>query len=103
MARANKTMSTPNTGKVIGLVSSLWYPLNLNEIQKISVQPQYIDWNGYKAIQTYLLYVFVDLTVHKVQKHAYIYHFDITDRKKRSCINLFRHNLPTESRTETKG
>ena len=31
-------------------------------------------WNGYDTRQTPLLYVFVGLTVHNVQKHSY--HFD---------------------------
>ena len=45
--------------------------------------------------QTPLLYVFLNLKVHNVQKNSY--HFDCIDQQKR-CINLFRNNLPTENR-----
>ena len=47
---------------------------------EISVQPQYIDWNGYKTSQTCLLYVFVDLTVHNAQTHSYIILISLTAR-----------------------
>ena len=30
-----------------------------------------IEWNGYETRQTPLLYVFVDLKVHNVQKNSY--------------------------------
>ena len=31
-----------------------------------------MEWNGYEARQTPLLYVFVDLTVHRVQWYSYL-------------------------------
>ena len=37
-----------------------------------------IEWNGYETRQTPLLYVFVDLKVHNVQKNSY--HFDCIDQ-----------------------
>ena len=40
--------------------------------------PQLIEWNGYETRQTPLLYVFVDLKVHNVQKNSY--HFDCIDQ-----------------------
>ena len=43
-----------------------------------SPQPQLIEWNGYETRQTPLLYVFVDLKVHNVQKNSY--HFDCIDQ-----------------------
>ena len=36
------------------------------------------EWNGYETRQTPLLYVFVDLKVHNVQKNSY--HFDCIDQ-----------------------
>ena len=39
---------------------------------------QLIEWNGYETCQTPLLYVFVDLKVHNVQKNSY--HFDCIDQ-----------------------
>ena len=54
-----------------------------------------MEWNGYETRQTPLLYVFVDLKVHNVQKNSY--HFDCIDQLKR-CINLFGNNLPTEDK-----
>ena len=41
-------------------------------------RPQLIEWNGYETRQTPLLYVFVDLKVHNVQKNSY--HFDCIDQ-----------------------
>ena len=41
-------------------------------------QAQLIEWNGYETRQTPLLYVFVDLKVHNVQKNSY--HFDCIDQ-----------------------
>ena len=43
-----------------------------------SVKTQLIEWNGYETHQTPLLYVFVDLKVHNVQKNSY--HFDCIDQ-----------------------
>ena len=40
--------------------------------------PWLIEWNGYETRQTPLLYVFVDLKVHNVQKNSY--HFDCIDQ-----------------------
>ena len=40
--------------------------------------PQLIEWNGYETRQTLLLYVFVDLKVHNVQKNSY--YFDYIDQ-----------------------
>ena len=42
------------------------------------VGAQLIEWNGYETRQTPLLYVFVDLKVHNVQKNSY--HFDCIDQ-----------------------
>ena len=42
------------------------------------IKPQLIEWNGYETRQTPLLYVFVDLKVHNVQKNSY--HFDCIDQ-----------------------
>ena len=42
------------------------------------VSPTLIEWNGYETRQTPLLYVFVDLKVHNVQKISY--HFDCVDQ-----------------------
>ena len=42
------------------------------------LKPQLIEWNGYETRQTPLLYVFVDLKVHNVQKNSY--HFDCIDQ-----------------------
>ena len=39
---------------------------------------QLIEWNGSETRQTPLLYVFVDLKVHNVQKNSY--HFDCIDQ-----------------------
>ena len=39
---------------------------------------QLIEWNGHETRQTPLLYVFVDLKVHNVQKNSY--HFDCIDQ-----------------------
>ena len=41
-------------------------------------EAQLIEWNGYETRQTLLLYVFVDLKVHNVQKNPY--HFDCIDQ-----------------------
>ena len=41
-------------------------------------KPYLIEWNGYEIRQTPLLYVFVDLKVHNVQKNSY--HFDCIDQ-----------------------
>ena len=41
-------------------------------------QSSLIEWNGYETRQTPLLYVFVDLKVHNVQKNSY--HFDCIDQ-----------------------
>ena len=43
-----------------------------------SMPTQLIEWNGYETRQTPLLYVFVDLKVHNVQKNSY--HFDCIDQ-----------------------
>ena len=42
------------------------------------IKAQLIEWNGYETRQTPLLYVFVDLKVHNVQKNSY--HFDCIDQ-----------------------
>ena len=42
------------------------------------IMSQLIEWNGYETRQTPLLYVFVDLKVHNVQKNSY--HFDCIDQ-----------------------
>ena len=42
------------------------------------LKTQLIEWNGYETRQTPLLYVFVDLKVHNVQKNSY--HFDCIDQ-----------------------
>ena len=42
------------------------------------ISPSLIEWNGYETRQTPLLYVFVDLKVHNVQKNSY--HFDCIDQ-----------------------
>ena len=48
------------------------------------VQSWLIEWNGYETRQTPLLYVFVDLKVHNVQKNSY--HFDCIDCIVREAI-----------------
>ena len=44
----------------------------------LNVWAKLIEWNGYETHQTPLLYVFVDLKVHNVQKNSY--HFDCIDQ-----------------------
>ena len=42
-----------------------------------------------------LLYVFVDLKAHSIQKHSF--DFTCIDQQK-CCMNLFCNNLPTENK-----
>ena len=64
-----------------------------------------IEWNGYETRQTPLLYVFVDLKVHNVQKYhfivltnknvALIYSVTICQQKTKDCAlsRYFQHKL----------
>ena len=51
---------------------------SLSRTFRAYIWPELIEWNGYVTRQTPLLYVFVDLKVHNVQKNSY--HFDCTDQ-----------------------
>ena len=56
-----------------------YWPLWLDKITRKSwSKPELIEWNGYETRQTPLLYVFVDLKVHNVEKNSY--HFDCIDQ-----------------------
>ena len=48
-----------------------------------------MEWSR-TPLDSLVIFVFVDLTVHNVQYHSY--NFDLTDQLKRR-INLFRYNL----------
>ena len=71
------------------------------------MEPQLIEWNGYETRQTPLLYVFVDLKVHNVQRIpiilivltnknvALIYSVTICQQKTKDCAlsGCLQHKL----------
>ena len=85
------TVHPDSLGKDLQAEDTVWEVLHLNyyglpdefttiqaQIEMYLLNPQLIEWNGYETRQTPLLYVFVDLKVHNVQKNSY--HFDCIDQ-----------------------